>query len=57
MTGPVALSTQGVLAAARNPIVRWEWVADRPGELWARTLDHLQLTVTAVVVGLVNLIF
>jgi osmoprotectant transport system permease protein len=42
-----------VTAAARNPIVRWEWVADRPDEILRRTLDHLELTVIAVVVGFV----
>jgi osmoprotectant transport system permease protein len=52
VTSP-AVPVDGVLGAARNPIVRWEWVADRPDELWARTIDHLQLTVTAVGVGLV----
>jgi osmoprotectant transport system permease protein len=42
-----------LLAEARNPIVRWEWIPDHAGEIWERTYDHLSLTVRAVVFGLV----
>lgn len=41
---------------ATNPIVRWEWVfvrTDTRGELWDATLQHLQLTLMAVGIGLV----
>lgn len=41
---------------ATNPIVRWEWVflrTDTRHELWAATLQHLQLTLMAVGIGLV----
>ena len=41
---------------ATNPIVRWEWVflrKDTRGELWDATLQHLQLTLMAVGIGLV----
>jgi osmoprotectant transport system permease protein len=41
---------------ATNPIIRWEWVfvrEDTRGELWDATLQHLQLTVLAVGIGLV----
>lgn len=41
---------------ATNPIIRWEWVfvrEDTPGELWEATLQHLQLTLMAVGIGLV----
>jgi osmoprotectant transport system permease protein len=41
---------------ATNPIVRWEWVFKRPQtrtELWDATLQHLQLTLMAVGIGLV----
>jgi osmoprotectant transport system permease protein len=41
---------------ATNPIIRWEWVFLRTQtrhELWAATLQHLQLTVMAVGIGLV----
>jgi len=41
---------------ATNPVIRWEWVflrEDTRGELWEATLQHLQLTVMAVGMGLV----
>ena len=41
---------------ARNPIIRWEWLFVREQtrhELWAATLQHLQLTLMAVGIGLV----
>lgn len=41
---------------ATNPIVRWEWLFLRERtrtELWEATLQHLQLTVVAVSIGLV----
>lgn len=40
---------------ARNPIVRWEWLFVREQtrhELWEATLQHLQLTLMAVGIGL-----
>jgi osmoprotectant transport system permease protein len=40
---------------ATNPIVRWEWVflrEDTRGELWDATVQHLQLTLMAVGIGL-----
>jgi osmoprotectant transport system permease protein len=41
---------------ATNPIVRWEWVflrEDTRSELWDATIQHLQLTLTAVAMGTV----
>jgi osmoprotectant transport system permease protein len=41
---------------ATNPIIRWEWVfvrEDTRHELWDATVQHLQLTVMAVGIGLV----
>ena len=41
---------------ATNPIIRWEWLfvrEDTRGELWDATLQHLQLTLMAVGIGLV----
>lgn len=41
---------------ATNPIIRWEYLFERertPDELWARTRQHLELTVVPVVLGLV----
>lgn len=41
---------------ATNPIIRWEYLFSRqrtPDELWARTRQHLELTVVPVALGLV----
>lgn len=35
-----------------EPLVRWDWVASHLDEVWARTLQHLQLTGVAVGIGL-----
>lgn len=65
--GGVGLLAAGAWAAVRigdlstetqatNPVVRWEWVflrEDTRDELWAATVQHLQLTVMAVAFGLV----
>ncbi|CAN5873616.1 ABC transporter permease [soil metagenome] len=40
---------------ARDPIIRWEYVflrEETPAMLWARTVEHLQLTVIPVAIGL-----
>ncbi len=34
-------------------MIDWEWIADQGDEIWERTLEHVTLTVIAVVVGLV----
>ncbi len=36
-------------------MIDWEWIADQGDEIWERTLEHVTLTVIAVVVGLVDL--
>jgi len=41
---------------ATNPVIRWEYLFVRertPGELWARTKEHLELTLVPVAIGLV----
>lgn len=30
----------------------WEWIFRRPGEIWQRTVEHVQMTVVAVGIGL-----
>ena len=47
-----AAVTQGA-GAPRQPLVRWDWVADHLDDVWARLLEHVQLTAIAVGVGLV----
>jgi osmoprotectant transport system permease protein len=38
---------------ANEPLVRWEWLQSHVGEIAQRVSEHLELTVIAVVVGLV----
>jgi len=38
---------------ADEPLVDWEWVFEHLDDLWAATYQHLQLTIIAVLVGLV----
>ncbi|HEV1998570.1 MAG TPA: ABC transporter permease [Candidatus Dormibacteraeota bacterium] len=42
-----------VIADAQEPWVRWNWVITHTGVIWDATLEHIILTVVAVVVGLV----
>lgn len=42
------ISAQG----AEQPLIRWSWIADNLDEIWARSLEHLQLTGVAVGIGL-----
>jgi osmoprotectant transport system permease protein len=49
--GDLSFETQ-----ATNPVIRWEWLllrVDTRHELWAATVQHLQLTLMAVGIGLV----
>jgi osmoprotectant transport system permease protein len=41
----------GGSVAASEPLVRWDWVADRTDEIWAATVEHVQLTLVAVGIG------
>ena len=41
-----------VLAADRDSFVWWDWIARRPDEIWQRTVEHVQMTVVAVAIGL-----
>jgi osmoprotectant transport system permease protein len=36
---------------AAEPFVRWDWVGDHLGDIRSATLEHMRLTVIAVVVG------
>ncbi|MGB0114614.1 MAG: ABC transporter permease [Ilumatobacteraceae bacterium] len=42
-----------VLGEARNPIIRWEWVIDEWDQIWEAIVEHVTLTLLAMVVGLV----
>jgi osmoprotectant transport system permease protein len=41
----------GVLRLAAEPLVRWDWMGDHLDEIWARTLEHLQLTGLTLAIG------
>ena len=41
----------GLLRLATEPLVRWNWIGDHLDEIWARTLEHLQLTGLTIVIG------
>jgi osmoprotectant transport system permease protein len=45
--------TAPVLAADADSFVWWDWVDDHYDEIWDRTVEHLQLTGTALAIGLV----
>lgn len=34
-----------------EPLIRWRWVFDHVDQIWARLLEHVQLTVLAVAIG------
>jgi osmoprotectant transport system permease protein len=40
-----------LLRLATEPLVRWSWIGDHLDEIWARTLEHLQLTALTIVIG------
>jgi osmoprotectant transport system permease protein len=42
----------GVLAQATNPIIRWEYIIDEWDQIQQALLEHLELTVYAVLLGL-----
>jgi osmoprotectant transport system permease protein len=44
--------TPAILGQTNEPIVRWGWLADHKDLLWQRAVQHLQLTVTSVALGL-----
>jgi osmoprotectant transport system permease protein len=35
-----------------DPLVKWSWIVDHRGDIFERLVEHLELTVIAVVVGL-----
>lgn len=43
----------GVLAQARNPIIRWEWIIEEWSQIQQAIVEHLRLTVLAMALGLV----
>jgi len=42
-----------VFGEARNPIIRWEWIIDERDQIQAAIVEHLVLTVLAMLLGIV----
>jgi osmoprotectant transport system permease protein len=42
-----------LLAQARNPIIRWEWIIEEWHQIQTAIVEHLRLTVLAMLLGLV----
>lgn len=42
-----------IVAQARNPIIRWEWIVDEWDQISAALVQHLELTVLSVALGAV----
>jgi osmoprotectant transport system permease protein len=36
-----------------DQLVRWDWIGDHLDEIWSRSIQHVELTVVAVAIGLV----
>ena len=45
------MSPTTLFADARSSFLYWPWVNDHLGDIWTRTIEHVQLTAIAVVVG------
>jgi osmoprotectant transport system permease protein len=35
-----------------DPLIEWSWIVDHLDDIWVRVLEHIQLTVIAVAIGL-----
>jgi osmoprotectant transport system permease protein len=46
------LARTGLVAEARNPIIRWEWVRDEWAQIQTAIVEHLTLTALALALGL-----
>jgi len=44
--------TTALVAQATTPFFRWDWVGRELDQIWARTLEHLHLTVLSIALGL-----
>jgi len=42
-----------LISAARNPIIRWEWVTEEWDQIREALLEHLELTMLAMLLGIV----
>jgi osmoprotectant transport system permease protein len=45
--------TPALLGQSDEPFIRWGWLADHKDLLWQRAVQHIQLTVVSVALGLV----
>lgn len=51
-SSPSSPSSPALLAEARNPIIRWEWVVEQWDQIWDAIVEHLTLTVAAMLLGI-----
>jgi osmoprotectant transport system permease protein len=49
---PTVGGASGVVGAARNPIIRWEWIVDEWDQIQQAIVEHLELTLISVLLGL-----
>ncbi len=42
-----------MIAQVDEPLIRWDWLRTHTDELWERTVQHVQLTLVSLVLGLV----
>jgi osmoprotectant transport system permease protein len=40
-----------MITIATEPLIRWDWIGDHGSEIGSRMLEHVELTVIAVVIG------
>jgi len=52
-TGAWESGSSPLISAARNPIIRWEWVVEEWDQIREALLEHLQLTMMAMALGIV----
>lgn len=45
-------SAHPMLLADNRSFIWWDWIVRRPGEIWQRTVEHVQMTIVAVSIGL-----
>lgn len=48
----MSTATSGLLAEARNPIIRWEWITAEWDQIQSAIIEHLVLTVLAMALGM-----
>ena len=45
------IAAEHLVRIAAEPLIRWDWIGAHLDEIWARTLEHLQLTGLTLLIG------